>query len=144
MSVKSTALLPRLQRRLHKDIDARTHGIIDYCYAGFFLTVGLICLKSNKRAAAAAFSTSGFVLVQSLLTDYPLGVKPLIPFHLHGRIDGAFASSSWAIPHLFGFAKTPPAKIFTISSLAEGAVIALTDFSSYHARAQRAVRSLLS
>ena len=143
MSTASASLLPELQNRLHKTIDARTHGIIDYCHAAFFLTLGFLCLKSNKRAAAAAFTTGSFVLVQSLLTDYPLGVKPLIPFHVHGQMDGAFASSSWALPYVFGFARTGPARIFTTNSWIEGAVIALTDFSTEHARAQRAIAPLL-
>ena len=144
MSVKTPAPLSELRQHLHKDINARTHGILDYCYAGFFLTLGFIFLKSNKRAAAASFTTGGFVLVQSLLTDYPLGAKRVIPFHVHGQIDGAFASSAWALPFLFGFAKTGAANIFTASSLVEGAVVALTDFSSEHARAETAVESLLS
>ncbi len=144
MSTKASDLLPAIQSRLHKDIDSRTHGILDYCYAGLFLTLGFIFLKSNKRAAAASLTTGAFVLVQSLLTDYPLGVTPLISFHTHGQIDGAFASTSWALPFVFGFAETAPAKIFTSSSLIEGAIVALTDFSSEHARAQKAVDKVLS
>ena len=144
MSTAATSLLPEIQKRLHKTIDARTHGIIDYCHAAAFLTLGFILLKSNKRAAAAALTTGSFVLVQSLLTDYPLGVKPLIPFHVHGQMDGAFASSSWALPFVFGFANTAPAKIFTTNSWVEGVVVALTDFSTEHARAQKAVATLLS
>ena len=137
MSSGSSNILPAIQSRLHKTINARTHGIIDYVYAGMFLTLGFIFVKSNKRAAAASFTTGAFVLVQSLLTDYPLGVKPVISFHTHGQIDGAFASTSWALPFLFGFSETPQAKIFTSSSLVEGAVVALTDFSSEHARVQK-------
>ncbi len=139
MSSETSNILPALQSRLHKTINARTHGIIDYIYAGMFLSLGFVFMKTNKRAAAASFTTGSLVLVQSLLTDYPLGVKPVIPFHTHGQIDGAFASSSWALPFLFGFSETPQAKIFTSSSLLEGAVVALTDFSTEHARAQKAL-----
>ena len=144
MSTQASDPLSAIQSRLHKNIDARTHGIIDYCYAGIFLTLGFVFLKSNKRVAAASFTTGTFVLVQSLLTDYPLGAKPVISFHTHGQIDGAFASTSWALPFLFGFSETAPAKIFTSSSLVEGAVVALTDFSSERARAQKAVDQVLS
>jgi hypothetical protein len=35
MSV-ATALVEKLETRLPKVIDARTHGIIDYCHAAFF------------------------------------------------------------------------------------------------------------
>lgn len=145
MSSKPSDLVAAIQGRLHRTIDARTHGILDYCYAGAFLMLGFVFLRSNKRAAAAAsLFTGSFVLVQALLTDYPLGAKPAISFHTHGQIDGAFASTSWALPYIFGFADTGPAQIFTSASLAEGAIVALTDFSSARARARTAVDQLLS
>ncbi len=137
-------LIPAIQSRLHRTIDARTHGILDYCYAGAFLTLGFLFLKRNKRAAAASLFTGSFVLVQALFTDYPLGAKRAISFHTHGQIDGLFASTSWALPYVFGFAETGPAHIFTGASLFEGAIVALTDFSSANARAQTAVAQLLS
>jgi hypothetical protein len=133
MSFVTSTVLPAIKNR-PKTIDARTHGIIDYCHAALFLTLGFICLKSNKRAAAAALSTGSLVLVQSLLTDYPLGVKPVFSFETHGRLDGGFASVSWLIPQLFGFSGTVPAIIFSSNTLLEGAVVSLTDFSSEHAR----------
>ncbi len=43
--------------------------------AAFFFAVGLWCGRSNKRSASAAFATSGFILAQSLLTDYRFGAK---------------------------------------------------------------------
>ena len=100
-----------LKTRLPKVISPTTHGIIDYAHSAFFFTVGLLCSRSNKRAAAAAFATSGFILVQSLLTDYRFGVKPVIPFETHGKMDSLFASSSWMIPFLFGFKGTTAAKV---------------------------------
>ena len=144
MSSETSNILPAIQSRLHKTINSRTHGVIDYIYAGMFLTLGFIFVKTNKRASAASFTTGTLVLVQSLLTDYPLGVKPIIPFHTHGQIDGVFASTAWALPFLFGFSKTPQAKIFTNSSLLEGAVVALTDFSTEHARAEKAMDKILN
>ncbi len=83
------------EKSLPKVIDAKTHGIIDYCHAAFFLTLGFLCLKANKRAASAALATGSFVLVQSLLTDYPLGLKPVLSFATHGQMDAGFASASW-------------------------------------------------
>ena len=131
------SLLPALENRLPKVVDARMHGIVDYCHAAFFLTLGFLCLRSNKRAAAAALGTGTFVLVQSLLTDYPLGVKPVLSFDDHGKIDAAFASASWAIPKLFGFSGTVPARIFEGNTLVEATAVGLTDFNSDRAHAQR-------
>src|ERR1700758_3517307 len=119
-----------LKTRLPKVISPTTHGIIDYAHSAFFFTVGLLCSRSNKRAAAAAFATSGFILVQSLLTDYRLGVKPIISFETHGKMDSAFASSSWMIPLVLGFRATKAAKVFEVNSLAEASVVGMTDWNS--------------
>jgi hypothetical protein len=121
-----------------KVISPTVHGIIDYCHAGFFFTVGVVCARAhNKAAARAAFATSGFILVQSLLTDYRLGATPVFSFETHGKIDTVFASSSWLLPLLFGFNDTAAAKIFEGNSLAEASVVALTDWDSRRARQER-------
>lgn len=122
-------------------ISPKAHGIIDYCHAAFFTTLGVVCSLSGnrtaKRAAAAAFATGGFILVQSLLTDYRYGAKPVIPFRVHGKMDAVFAASSWMMPLLFGFRGTAAAKIFEANSLAESSVVAMTDWSSDRAHEER-------
>lgn len=121
-----------------KVISPAVHGIIDYCHAAFFFTVGVVCARShNKAAAKAAFTTSGFILVQSLLTDYRFGAKPVFSFETHGKMDTVFASSSWMLPLLYGFKDTPAAKIFEGNSLAEASVVALTDWNSQRAHEER-------
>jgi hypothetical protein len=103
---------------LPKAISPTVHGIIDYCHATFFFTVGVLCARfHNKAAARAAFATSGFILVQSLLTDYRFGAKPVFSFETHGKMDAVFASSSWMLPLLFGFKGTTAARIFEGNSL---------------------------
>ena len=121
-----------------KVISPTAHGIIDYCHAAFFFTVGVCCARShNKAASRAAFATSGFILVQSLLTDYRFGAKPVFSFETHGRMDAVFASSSWLVPLLCGFRDTAAGKIFEANSLAEASVVAMTDWSSQRAREER-------
>ena len=126
-----------LERSLPKVITPRTHGIIDYSHAAFFATVAFACRKTNKPAAWTALATSAALLAQSLLTDYPLGVKPVLSFETHGKIDAAFASSSWTLPRLCGFAGTGAARIFVINSLVEAAVVGLTSLHSDQARAEQ-------
>ncbi len=133
MSLIDSAVLPVLQKRLPKVIDARTHGIIDYSHAALFLGLALVCRKSNPRAAWAALATGAFGLGLALLTDYPLGARPILPFATHGRIDAGFASASWALPRVFGFRGTPAAKVFQINSVVESAVVGMTDFRGEHA-----------
>ncbi|GAA3751938.1 hypothetical protein [Terriglobus aquaticus] len=119
-----------------KPIDARTHGIIDYCHAGLFATVALLCWKKNRNAALTAAGTSAFILVQSLLTDYPLGKKRVIPFATHGAMDAGFAALSFAAPRLFGFSGTKAGLFFQSNSVLESTAVALTDWDSDHARAE--------
>jgi hypothetical protein len=126
-----------LQNKLPKVISPTAHGVIDYAHSAFFFTVGLLCSRSNKRAACAAFATSGFILVQSLLTDYRLGATPVISFETHGKMDSVFASSSWLVPRIFGFTGTAAAKIFEANSLAEASVVGMTDWDSDRAHQER-------
>ena len=125
--------LDTLETKLPKVISPTVHGIIDYAHAAFFFTVGVFCSRSNKRAASAAFATSGFILAQSLLTDYRFGAKPVISFETHGKMDSVFAASSWMIPQIFGFKETPAARIFEANSLAEASVVGTTDWNAERA-----------
>ena len=135
----ATALVEKLETRMPKVIDAKTHGIIDYCHAAFFFGMALLCRKNNPKAALAAACTGAFVLVESMLTDYPLGVFKVIPFEVHGKMDTAFAASSFAVPKMMGFKGTGASMVFSTNGFVEGAVVGMTDFNSEHAR--RAERS---
>lgn len=136
MSILTTALVEGLESRLPKVVDARTHGIIDYCHAAFFFGMALVCRKSQPRAAVAAALTGSFILVESLLTDYPLGAAKVIPFETHGGMDAAFAGASLMVPKLFGFDGTGAAAIFKGNGVAESAVVAMTDWNSGRARGE--------
>jgi hypothetical protein len=141
---KGSALMSVLNRSLDtfetglpKVINPTAHGVIDYAHAAFFFIVGVCCKGSNKRAARAAFATSGFILVQSMLTNYRFGVKPVFSFETHGKMDAVFAASSWLIPHFFGFKGTAAARIFEMNSLAEASVVGMTDWDSERAYEER-------
>ncbi len=127
----------QLQERLPKVISPTTHGVIDYSHALFFFTVGLLSRRKNRPAARAAFAVSGMILVQSLLTDYRFGLKPVLSFEGHGKIDTVFASSSWMLPLLFGFRGTTAAKIFEWNSLAESSVVGMTNWNNQLAHQER-------
>lgn len=133
-----SAVLPSIENKLPKVLSARTHGVIDYAHAAFFFSVALFFRKSNKAAAVAAAGTGAFVLAQSLMTDYPLGAAPVIPFSVHGQMDAGFASASWLVPKMFGFDGTPAATIFKVNSVVEATVVGLTDWSSEKARLEKA------
>lgn len=130
-----TLALHQWEARLPKVISPQTHGIIDYCHAAFFATMAAIWWKRNRRAAFAAATTSAFVLTESLLTDYKWGVADVIPFSVHGQIDGAFSAASLGVPKTFGFEGTGAASIFQANAFVEAVVVGLTDWNSERARA---------
>lgn len=136
MGIVTNAVVEGLETRLPKVIDPRTHGIIDYCHAAFFFGMAWFCRKSEPKAAVAAAVTGSFLLAEALLTDYPLGVKKVIPFTAHGRLDATFAATSFMVPRIFGFSGTPAATVFQANGFAEGAVVGMTDFNRGSAEAE--------
>lgn len=131
-----TLALHQLEAKLPKVISPEVHGIIDYGHAAFFATMAAVLWKSNRRGAVAAAVTSGFVLVESLLTDYKWGVKKLIPFEVHGQMDGGFAAASLGMPKLFGFEDTGAATVFRVNAFVEATVVGLTDWNNERARSE--------
>jgi hypothetical protein len=133
----ATAALGEVEKRLPKIIDARTHGIIDYCHAAFFFGMAIFCARRNRPAAKAALATGAFILAESLLTDYPLGAKKVLPFEMHGRLDAGFTASSFMVPVWFSFTGTAAAEVFKINGFVEGMVVGMTDWDSERARDQK-------
>lgn len=130
-----TLALHQLEAKLPKVISPKTHGIIDYCHAAFFATLAAVYWNKNRKAALAAASTSALVLVEGLLTDYKWGVKKVIPFEVHGQVDGGFAALSLGIPKTFGFEGTVPATIFHVNAFVEATIVGLTDWNNERAHA---------
>ena len=130
----ATAALGEVEKKLPKVIDARTHGIIDYCHAAFFFGMAIFCARRNRRAATAALTTGALILAESLLTDYPLGAAKVLPFEMHGRMDAGLTASSFMMPGWFGFSGTAAAQVFKMNGFVEGVVVGLTDWNSDRAR----------
>jgi hypothetical protein len=116
------------EEELPKVISPVAHGLLDYCHAAFFLGMGMIYRKRHRRAAAAALLTGGFLLAESLLTDYPTGAARKISFPQHGRLDRAVAGAFIVLPRIFGFRNTVAETIFKTSSVLMGAVAGMTDW----------------
>ena len=114
--------------RLPKVIDAKTHAIIDYVVAGSFLAMGAFFWKSNKRAAIGAFVCGGAAAATSMLTDYPGGIKKVISFPTHGKIDAGLAGLTAAVPNFFAFSDDDESSFFRTVAVAEIIIAGLTDF----------------
>ncbi len=82
-----------------------THGFVDYAGALILLTVPFVANFQSTSAVAFWLSIGAGIglLAYSLLTDYALSLKPLIPLKMHLALD-AIASAAFLIaPFIFEF-----------------------------------------
>jgi len=116
--------------RLPKVIKPKTHAVLDYVMAGTLIALGAFFWKRNKRAALAAMACGGATVATALLTDYPGGVKPVIDFETHGKIDAGMAGLTATLPTFLGFGNEEEAKYFRGAALAETIITGMTDFNA--------------
>jgi hypothetical protein len=116
--------------RLPKVIGPKAHAVADYSVASLFLFMGAMFWNRNKRAALAAFVCGGATAAVSMLTDYPGGVKRVISYRTHGRIDAGLAGLTAAMPNFMAFNDEEEAKYFRTMALAETVVTGLTDYEA--------------
>src|SRR5208283_3235704 len=135
---KSRSTMPLWQKGLRmavgkmpKFIDPTTHAVIDYAVAGSFLLMGILFWKRNKRAAVGSLFCGGAAIANIMLTDYPGGVRKVISYKAHGRIDTGLAGFTAAMPRLMSFDDEPEARFFEIEALSKTAIVGLTDFEYY-------------
>src|SRR5215471_8971850 len=107
-------------KRLPKVILPKAHAIFDYVQLAGFTVMGILFWKKNRRASVAAFCCAAAEATNALLTDYPGGVKDILSFETHGKIDAFMAGAITTLPNLLGFGSEPQAKHFRI----RGGVIA--------------------
>jgi hypothetical protein len=118
-----------LAERMPKVITPKTHAIIDYATAGSFFVAGALLWNRNKRAALGAMLCGAMEAGTAMMTDFPGGVKPVISFQTHGRIDAGFAGFVATLPNVLMFGGEPEAMFFRGQGVAIAAVTGLTDFS---------------
>lgn len=115
--------------RLPKVIKPGVHAVLDYAVVGAFFTMGAFFWRRNKRASIAALACGGTALANSLLTDYPGGVKPTISFETHGKIDAGLAGITATMPTFLAFGDEDEARYFRGAALVETVITGMTDFS---------------
>ncbi len=87
-------------------IPTKTHGIIDYATGSALLAAPeLFKLKDVPAAALAPRIAGGGATAYSLLTNYELGVRKVLPMKAHLALDAASGVLLAASPWLFGYAK---------------------------------------
>jgi hypothetical protein len=121
-------------------ISPRTHAALDYAIAGSFVLMGAMFWRRNRRAAMGALFCGGATAAVSLLTDYPGGVKKVIPYSLHGKIDSGLIAMTAAMPRLMNIEEQRETKFFSRQALAKTAITAMTDFDDDNG--QKAVQEI--
>lgn len=117
--------------RMPKVIKPQAHAVIDYVVAGSFFLTAALYWRRNKRAAISSLICGGIVTTNSLLTDYPGGAWKVISFRTHGKLDAGLAGLTATLPRVMAFGDDSESKFFTMQSMAETAVTAMTDFDYY-------------
>jgi hypothetical protein len=115
-------------KRLPKIIGPRAHAVADYATAGAFFLTGALFWRDNQRAALGALLCGGAITATSLLTDYPGGIKRVISFPAHGRIDAGLAGLTATMPNFLAFSDDEEARFFRGFALVETVIAGLTDF----------------
>lgn len=85
-----------------KFIPSKFHGALDYAVA-ITLIVAPLVLGFAGVAKYLAIAGGLGLLVYSLITDYSLSARKLLPFRMHLILDFVAALALVAAPFLFGF-----------------------------------------
>ncbi len=92
-------------------LDARIHGVIDIISVILFVA-GPVAFGLGGAPAEIAYALAIVHLVMSLLTRYPLGIRKVIPFVVHGIVELVVGVFLLILPTLAGYAPGSPARRF--------------------------------
>jgi hypothetical protein len=115
---------------MRKPISPRIHGVLDYTTsAAVAAAPRALNLPRNARMLFESLATGYTGL--SAVTDYPLSVKRIAPFKVHGALELAVAAALPAMPFLLGFADNRAARNLCFGLTALTLVVAaLTDWNA--------------
>jgi hypothetical protein len=122
---------------MRKPITPFAHGVMDYATVATVAAAPKL-MRLSGRAAATCYALAGGYAMLSMLTDYPLAAKRVIPFKAHGIAEGAIGALLPAAPFLLDFASQRRARnlCFALAAVT-GVVAALTDWDKQSERVAR-------
>jgi hypothetical protein len=115
------SLAKMVAKPMPRMVTPQIHAMVDYATVGVFLGTGAWFWRRNKRAAVASLISGGAELAVMLLTDYPGGIKKVIGFPTHRKLDYGLAGIVATMPKSFAFKGGEEAKFFRV----QGALITL-------------------
>jgi predicted membrane-bound mannosyltransferase len=113
---------------MRKPISPNLHGLLDYAtMAAVFLAPKLLPMPRRARRTARRLA-AGYTAM-SALTEYPLSLKPTVPWRTHGQVDKLLGAMLPAVPFLLGFGRDRAARnLFLGLAAVTVAVTLLTDW----------------
>jgi hypothetical protein len=115
---------------MQKPIDARRHGMMDYATVAATAAAPR-ALGFPASAEGLAYGLAAGYLGLSLLTDYPLSARRVVPFKGHGAAEMAIGAALPFLPRLLGFSESRRARNFFLGLTAVTALTALlTDWNA--------------
>jgi hypothetical protein len=117
---------------MQKPINGRMHGMMDYATVAATATAAAPrALGFPRTAENVAYGLAAGYLGLSLMTDYPLSAKRMVPFKGHGAAEVAIGMALPFVPWLLGFAEDRRARDFFLGLTALTAATALlTDWNA--------------
>jgi hypothetical protein len=122
---------------MRRPITPLAHGLIDYTTVAT-VAAAPRALGLSKRAATTCYALAGAYAALSMLTDYPLAVRRLVPFKAHGVSEGAIGAFLPLVPYALGFDSDTRGRnlLFGLAGLT-AVVAALTDWNKRSERVAR-------
>lgn len=115
---------------MQKPINGRLHGMMDYATVAATAAAPR-ALGFPSTAENVAYGLAAGYLGLSLLTDYPLSAKRMVPFKGHGAAEVAIGMALPFLPWVLGFAQDRRARDFFLGLTALTAATALlTDWNA--------------
>jgi hypothetical protein len=127
---------------MQKPIGPTAHVAIDYGFvATQFLAPSLFGLKGAAKSLCYFFGATQGVI--NALTDNRLGMKRVIPLHVHGELETPFVPALLALPLLAGAMKQPNARKYFLTFFGIATVhYLLTDYEADLHREKRQGRQI--
>jgi hypothetical protein len=115
---------------MQKPINGRMHGMMDYATVAATAAAPR-ALGFPRQAENLAYGLAMGYLGLSLMTDYPLSAKRMVPFKGHGATEVMLGMALPFLPRLLGFDNDRRARNFFLGLTALTAVTALlTDWNA--------------
>lgn len=112
-------------------LDARIHGVLDLGLVVIFLLAPLV-YGLGGSPAAIAYALAIVHLVVTLLTRFPMGIRKVIPFVVHGILELIVGVFLVILPTIAGYGPGSPARRFY--TIVGAVILILWALTAYRSR----------